>query len=84
MLDGGFSPREIAAEVGEQVVLLVRRSSSSRCAAGLVLPGRDLPVPLPLDETVPVALQPLRDPGTVELRCESDGASAAVVVRARS
>lgn len=82
VLDQGFSPAEVAAEVGEDIVLLVRRSAETRCAVALTLPGRGLTVPLPLDQTVPIALRVDR-PESIELRCDGDGTKAEVVVRPR-
>lgn len=82
LLDDGFSPEEIAAEVGEEVVLLVRRSSTGRCTSGLEVASRGLKLDLPPDETVPITLK-LARAESIELLCALDGARATVVVGQR-
>lgn len=74
----GFSPKEIRADVGETVILQVRRSGSL-CANGLSIPDRNVNLDLPLDETVPVTLE-LKQAERIELRCTNEETSAAIVV----
>jgi hypothetical protein len=78
----GFSPTEIPADQGEEIVLLVRRSAESRCTSGLTIPERHLDVQLPLDETVPVTLK-LDRAETIELQCAKEDFRASIVVAPR-
>lgn len=82
VLDDGFSPGEIAAEVGEEIVLLVRRSSAALCASGLEVPSRGLKLELPPDQTVPIPLK-IERAESIELRCAVDGTRAVVLVAPR-
>lgn len=78
----GFSPTEIHADQGEEIILRVRRTAESRCANGLTIPEKHVEVQLPLDETVPVTLK-LDRPETIELQCANEDARAAIVVAPR-
>lgn len=78
VLEYGFSPSEIRADVGETVTLMVRRADPV-CADGLSIPKRQLNLELPLGVTIPVTLEPSR-PERIELRCPNEGATAVIVV----
>lgn len=79
----GFSPREIPAEQGEEIVLALRRSNPSHCRDGLAIPSRSLVVHLPLDETIPVTLR-LDRAETIAIACVGeDDVQASIVVAAR-
>jgi len=78
----GFSPSEIRADQGEEIVLRVRRSAESLCTSGLTIPERHLEVQLPLDETVPVTLK-LDRAETIELQCANEDVRASIVVAPR-
>lgn len=79
----GFSPREIRADQGEEVILAVRRSDETRCKAGLTIPSRQVRVQLPIGETVPVTLK-LDRAETISVACaDEDGMRAEIVVAPR-
>jgi len=78
VLDYGFSPKEIRADVGETVTLQVRRASPA-CVNGLSIPQRQLNLDLPLGETVPVTLE-LKQPGRLELKCRDEETAAVLIV----
>ncbi len=78
----GFSPREIHADQGEQIVLTVRRSDDAHCKSGLAIPARKVLVQLPVGETVPVTLK-LDRPETIDLVCANEDTQAAIVVAPR-
>lgn len=78
VVDYGFSPKEIRADVGETVTLQVRRSGPV-CANGLSIPKRKLDLDLPLGETVSVTLE-LEQAERVELQCANEDAAAVIVV----
>ncbi len=75
----GFSPTEIRAEQGEEVVLRVRRSTDAHCTGGLAIAARQVLVQLPLDETIPVTLK-LDRPEPIELRCANEDVRASIAV----
>ena len=78
VLDWGFLPEEIAAEVGETVALLVR--ASQPVCTELEIPSREVRVAVPVDVTVPVVLE-LPRAEEFELRCGA--LSTRVVVKPR-
>ncbi len=78
VLDHGFSPEEIRADVGETVTLLVRRGDPV-CLNGLSIPKRKLNLDLPIGETVPVTLE-LKQAERIELRCANEDAAAVIIV----
>ncbi len=78
----GFSPSEIRADQGEEIVLRIRRSAESRCTSGLTIPERHVDVQLPLNETVPVTLR-LDRAETIELQCAKEDVRASIVVTPR-
>jgi hypothetical protein len=84
VLSWGFSPREIRADQGEQVVLAVRRSSDdSHCKAGLTISAKHVHVQLPVGETIPVTLR-LEQAETFAIGCEGEeDVQASVVVAPR-
>jgi len=75
----GFSPKEIKAAQGEQIVLSVRRSDPSHCNAGLAIPTRQVLVQLPVGETIPVTLK-LDRAETIDLVCANEDARASIIV----
>jgi plastocyanin len=78
VLDFGFSPNEIRADVGETITLLVRRANSV-CVNGLSIPKRQQNLNLPPDETVPVTLE-LKQAERIELKCTDEDAAAVIIV----
>lgn len=78
----GFSPKQIRAEQGEQVVLTIRRSDDSHCNRGLAIPSRQVLVQLPLGETVPVTLK-LDRAETIEVVCANEDVQASIIVAPR-
>lgn len=79
----GFSPKEIPADQGEEIVLAIRRSSEEHCKAGLEIPSRKVHVQLPIGETIPVTLK-LDRAETISVACAGeDGMQAEIVVSAR-
>jgi hypothetical protein len=78
VLDYGFSPSEITADVGETVTLLLKRGGQV-CAGGLTIPSRNLSTDLPLDARAAVTLE-LKGPERLELRCRDGDATAVLVV----
>lgn len=78
----GFSPAEIRAEQGEEVVLRVRRSDDAHCREGLSIPSREMVVQLPLGENVTISLK-LERAETIALTCAGDDSHASIVVAPR-
>jgi hypothetical protein len=79
VLDFGFSPTEMSADVGETVILGIRRVDPV-CTSGLTISGREAKLELPIGETVPVTIE-LKRAERIELRCEGEDAAAVLVVR---
>lgn len=82
VLDYGFSPKEIRADEGEEVILTVRRSDEAVCKGGLAIPAKQVLVQLPIGETVPVTLK-LDRAETIEVRCANEDTKGAIVVAPR-
>ncbi len=78
----GFSPQEIRADEGEQVVLAIRRSTDTHCKEGVAIPARQVFVQLPVGETVPVTLK-LDRAETLEVGCVNEDVRASIVVAPR-
>jgi hypothetical protein len=78
VFDFGFSPNEIRADVGETLILLVRRANSV-CVSGLSIPKREQKMSLPPDETVPITLE-LKEAERIELKCTDEDAAAVIIV----
>lgn len=79
----GFSPKEIPADQGEEIVLAIRRSSEAHCKAGLAIPSRKVHVQLPVGETIPVTLK-LDRAETIVLACaDAEDVKASIVVAPR-
>jgi hypothetical protein len=78
LLDYGFSPTKMSADVGETVILGIRRVDPV-CNAGLTISGRPSKLELPIGETVPVTIE-VKRAERIELRCEGEDAAAVLVV----
>lgn len=78
----GFSPTEIRADQGEEVVLTLRRSDDVHCGHGLAIPARQIFLELPVGETVPVTLR-LDRAETIEVACVNEDVKASIVVAPR-
>lgn len=78
----GFSPNEIPATQGEEVVLSVRRSDESRCKHGFAIPAKQILVQLPMDETVPITLK-LDRAETIGVTCTNEDVQASIIVAPR-
>jgi hypothetical protein len=78
----GFSPSEIAAEQGEEVILYLRRSDDVHCKDGLEIPARKVLVQLPVGETVPVPLK-LERAETLDVGCRNEDVRASIIVAPR-
>lgn len=78
----GFSPSEITADQGEEVILYLRRSDDVHCKDGLEIPARKIVVQLPVGETVPVPLK-LERAETLDVACRNEDVRASIVVKPR-
>ena len=73
----GFTPREIDAEAGDSVVLVITRLGSATCARELNFFGRGLQVALPEGQEVRITVD-VNEPGILRFGCLS-GAEGAVI-----
>ena len=75
--EAGFSPREINAEAGDSVLLLITRLTSTTCARELNFFGRGLQVALPEGQEVRITVD-VNEVGFLRFGCLS-GAEGAVI-----
>lgn len=70
----GFTPREISAEAGDSVVLLITRTTSATCAKEVNFFGRGVQVALPEGQEVKITLD-VNEVGVLRFGCltGSDG-----------
>lgn len=73
----GFRPREIDAEAGDSVVLVITRLTSATCARELNFFGRGLQVALPEGQEVKITVD-VNEAGILRFGCLS-GAEGAVI-----
>ena len=78
--ENGFEPSRIEVKHGEAVTLLVTRKTDVTCATEMVVPSRGITQELPLNQTVRVALGPLKQ-GEVAFACGMDMEKGTIVVR---
>ena len=80
--DGRPVLEDVSFEVkhGEAVTLLVTRKTDVTCATEMVVPSRGITQELPLNQTVRVALGPLKA-GEVAFACGMDMEKGTIVVR---
>ena len=67
----GFEPARIRVARDETVTLVVTRKVAKTCARELVIDELDINEPLPLDETVKIAITP-RQSGSMKFGCAMD------------
>ena len=79
----GIEPREIRAEAGDSVVLLLRRVTDATCAKEINFVGRGLQVAVPRDQEVKITID-VNEPGKVRFGCLSGAESAVILVTANS
>ena len=78
--ENGFEPSRIEVKHGEPVTLLVTRKTDQTCATEIVVPSRGITQSLPLNQTVRVALGPLKT-GEVAFACGMDMEKGTIAVR---
>jgi plastocyanin domain-containing protein len=78
--ENGFEPSRIEVEHDQPVTLLVTRKTDQTCATEIVVPSRGITQSLPLNETVRVALGPLKT-GEVAFACGMDMEKGTIAVR---
>ncbi len=78
--ENGFEPSQIEVKHGQAVTLLVTRKTDVTCATEIVVPSRNITQDLPLNQTVRVALGPLKQ-GEVAFACGMDMEKGTIVVR---
>lgn len=64
----GFEPKSIDVAPGSEVTLKVTRKTDSTCATQVQVPSKKIKVPLPLNQTVTIALGKL-EKGEVRFGC---------------
>jgi plastocyanin domain-containing protein len=78
--ENGFEPSRIEVKHGQPVTLLVTRKTDQTCATEFVVPSRGITQSLPLNQTVRVALGPLKT-GEVAFACGMDMEKGTIAVR---
>jgi len=78
--ENGFEPSRIEVKHDQPVTLLVTRKTDQTCATEIVVPSRGITQSLPLNETVRVALGPLKT-GEVAFACGMDMEKGTIAVR---
>lgn len=78
--EDGFEPSRIEVKHDQPVTLLVTRKTDQTCATEIVVPSRGITQSLPLNETVRVALGPLKT-GEVAFACGMDMEKGTIAVR---
>ena len=78
--ENGFEPSRIQVEHDQPVTLLVTRKTDQTCATEIVVPSRGITQSLPLNQTVRVALGPLKT-GEVAFACGMDMEKGTIAVR---
>lgn len=64
----GFEPKSIDVAPGSEVTLKVTRKTDSTCATQVQVPSKKIKVPLPLNQTVTIALGKL-EKGEIRFGC---------------
>jgi plastocyanin domain-containing protein len=78
--ENGFEPSRIEVKHDQPVTLLVTRKTDQTCATEIVVPSRGITQSLPLNQTVRVALGPLKT-GEVAFACGMDMEKGTIAVR---
>jgi len=78
--ENGFEPSRIEVKHDQSVTLLVTRKTDLTCATEIVVPSRGITQSLPLNQTVRVALGPLKT-GEVAFACGMDMEKGTIAVR---
>lgn len=81
--EAGIEPREIHAEAGDSVTLLVRRVTEATCAKEVNFVGRGLQVAVPKDQEVRITID-VNEPGLVRFGCLSGAETAVIRVAANN
>ena len=81
--EAGIEPREIRAEAGDSVILLLHRVTERTCAKEINFVGRGLQVAVPMDQEVKITID-VNEPGLVRFGCLSGSESAVIRVAANS
>ena len=77
--EAGFEPSEIAAKVGENLVLDITRVTDETCATAIVIPDQKVKAELPLNKEVQVPVK-VGAAGRVAFACPMNMITGAVVV----
>lgn len=81
--EAGIEPREIRAEAGDSVTLLLRRTTERTCAKEINFVGRGVQVAVPLELEVRVTID-VNEPGQFRFGCLGGAESAVIRVAANS
>jgi plastocyanin domain-containing protein len=80
LVEGGYNPETIEIPVNKQTILNFTRKDSNPCLEEIVLGDFKIKKPLPLNETVSIALTPKKK-GTFQFSCGMGMFHGKIVVR---
>lgn len=79
VVDSGYEPAQVKAQVGKPLTLVFTRKSESHCGEEVVFPAQNIKRTLPLNEPVEITFTP-EATGTIGFACGMDMYKGSVLV----